>query len=354
MWAGVVSVLANVASEFHILPSGNIPAALPRNSKAPWQSVPLSKCRPPSSVETSYIIWANNHITNLCLPASHEFQDRAKRAMNIKEKFCLLKDIKADSYHDILGEVVRVYEGSGSMTVYLSDYTANSFFYNHVWGNGGNAVPRDGDEFGYIKSRSKTAKDWPGPFGKMSIQLTLFDEHADFVREEKVHAKQWLLLKNVKIKFGRMGGCLEGVLRGDRGAFEGKVHVQIMEQSDEPDQIDARWKEAVRRKHEWWKKFEKQKQDILDEAAGLGDKRKRGVEVVTKNARQRRKELRAAAEAKVANTEAKVAKRLDLNDNSELNRCMNRNIAKIAQYDPFTPTNPLCHFTLFFSVIRPG
>jgi protection-of-telomeres protein 1 len=330
MWGGVVSVLANVASEFHILPSASIPAALPRNSKAPWQSIPPSKCRPPSSVETAYIIWANNHIADLCLPELQEFQDRTQQAMNIKQKFSLLKDIKPDSYHDILGEVVKVYEGSGSMTVYLSDYTANSLFYNHVWGNGGNAEPRDGDELGYIKSRSKAAKDWPGPFGKMSIQLTLFDEHADFIREKKLHAKQWLLLKNVKIKFGRMGGCLEGVLRGDRGAFEGKVQVQIMEQSDEPDQIDARWKEAVRRKREWWKKFEQQKQDILDEAAGLGDKRKRGVEVATKNARQRRKELRAAAEAKVATSEAKVAKRLDLNDNSKLKRCISKAIAKIA------------------------
>lgn len=237
--------------------------------------------------------------------------------MTIKHKFCLLKDVKPDSFYDILGEVVKVYEGSGSMTVYLSDYTANNLFYNYVWGNAGAAEPRDGDEFGYIKSKSKTAKEWPGPYGKMSIQITLFDNHADLIRDEKVHAKQWLLLKNVQIKFGRMGGCLEGVLRGDRGAFEGKVQVRIIEQSGEPDQIDIRWKDAVRRKHEWWKKFEKQKQDILDEAAGLGDKRKRGVDVVTKNARQRRKELRAAAEAKVAEAEARVAKRLDLNDNSE-------------------------------------
>ena len=317
MWGGVVSILANVASEFHILPSTTIPKTLPQNAKAPWQSVPPSKCRPPSSMETTYIIWANNHITDLCLPGSRDFQERTQQAMTIKHKFCLLKDVKPDSFYDILGEVVKVYEGSGSMTVYLSDYTANNLFYNYVWGNAGAAEPRDGDEFGYIKSKSKTAKEWPGPYGKMSIQITLFDNHADLIRDEKVHAKQWLLLKNVQFKFGRMGGCLEGVLRGDRGAFEGKVQVRIIEQSGEPDQIDIRWKDAVRRKHEWWKKFEKQKQDILDEAAGLGDKRKRGVDVVTKNARQRRKELRAAAEAKVAEAEARVAKRLDLNDNSE-------------------------------------
>ena len=236
--------------------------------------------------------------------------------MNVRQKFCLLKDVKPDTFHDILGEVIRVFDGSSSVTVYLSDYTANSLFYNYAWG-GGTTEARDGDEFGYIKSRTKTAKDWPGPYGKMTIQLTLFDGHADFIRDEKVQANQWLLLRNVQIKFGRMGGCLEGMLRGDRDAFEGKVYVQIMKHSDELEDNDVRWKEAVRRKHDWWKKFEKQKQDMLDEAAAVGDKRKRGDEVVKKNSKQRRKEQRAAAENRAANAEAKVAKKLDLNENSK-------------------------------------
>jgi protection-of-telomeres protein 1 len=317
MWSGGVSLLANFASEFHLLPSTSIPVTVPRNTRAPWQSVPASKCRLPTTVETDYIIWANNHISELCLPGEQEFQDRMQQAMNVREKFCLLKDVKPDNFYDILGQVVRVHEGSGMVTVYLSDYTANALFYNYVWGDGGANEARDGDEFGYIKSKPKTAKEWPGPYGKMSIQLTLFDGHADFVRDENVQAGQWLLLKNVHVTFGKMGSCLEGALRGDRDAFEGKVQVQIMEQSEEPVAVDVRWKEAVRRKHEWWKKFEKQKHHILGEAARLGDKRKAGVEILKKNSRQRRKESRAAAESKVADAEAKVAKKLDLNENSK-------------------------------------
>ena len=317
MWSGGVSLLANLTTEFHLLPRASIPRTLPRNTAAPWQSFPPSKCRPPTTTETAHIIWASNHIDELYLPGIQEFQERAQQAMNVKQKFSLLKDVKPDTFHDILGEVVRVFDGSSSVTVYLSDYTANSLFYNYAWGGGGTAEARDGDEFGYIKSKTKTAKDWPGPYGKMTIQLTLFDGHADFIRDENVQAKQWLLLRNVQIKFGRMGGCLEGMLRGDRGAFEGKVHVQIMKHSEEPEDSDIRWKEAVRRKHDWWKKFEKQKQDMLDEAAGVGDKRKRGDEVAKKNSKQRRKELRAAAEIRVANSEAKVAQKLDLNQHSK-------------------------------------
>jgi protection-of-telomeres protein 1 len=118
---------------------------------------------------------------------------------------------------------------------------------------------RDGDKYGYTKSRPKTTNDWPGPFGKMSIQLTLYDGHATFVREQ-VKTKQWVLLKNVQVKFGRMGDCLEGFLRGDTDALDGKIQVQIIEQSEEPDENDIRWKEAVRRKLQWWAKFKRQKQ----------------------------------------------------------------------------------------------
>lgn len=304
--------MANVVSEFHILPSASIPSALPGNTSAPWKSFGPSKCRLPTNIETTYVIWANSQIDELCLPGTSDFQKRAQQAMNVKQKFSLLKDVQPETFADILGEVIKVYEGPGYVTIYLSDYTANTLFYNYAWG-GGVSEPRDGDEFGYIKSKPKTTKDWPGPYGKMTIQLTLFDGHADFVRDKKVQAKQWLLLKNVRIRYGKMGGCLEGALRGDRDAFEGKVQVHIMEPSDEPRENDIRWKEAVRRKHDWWKKFEKQKQAILDDAAGLGDKRKAVGQVMKKNSKQRRKELRAATVGKAAEVEAKAAKKLDLN-----------------------------------------
>jgi protection-of-telomeres protein 1 len=315
MWAGGISLLANVNTEFHILPKDSIPRELLGGAvRPPWQNYPRSGSHRPTAAETSYVVWSYNHIDELYLPSVGEFQARAQQAMNVREKFTLLKDAKPDTFHDILGEVIKIFDGSGMLTVYLSDYTANSLFYNYIWGGGGPVETRDGDEYGYIPSKPKSDKDWPGPFGKMTIQLTIFDGHADVIRDQ-VKVNQWLLLKNVQFKYGRMGGCLEGVLRGDREAFEGKVQVQIMEPSEEPEGNNARWKEAVRRKREWWKKFEKQKQDILNEAVGLGDKRKCGVEVVKKNAKQRRKELRAAGD-KASNSGTKLAEPLDLNENS--------------------------------------
>jgi protection-of-telomeres protein 1 len=315
MWSGGVQLLAHRSSEFHSLSAASIPRTLPLSATAAWHST--SAHRPPTAAEMAYVIGANSKVCELGLPSIDEFQHKAKQAMNIKEKFSLLKDVKPGGFYDILGEVAKVYWGhSGPATLHLTDYTTNTLFYNHSWGHHATSEGRDGDEFGYIKTKAKTPKEWPGPYGKTCIQLTLFDGHADFVREENVVAKQWVALKNVQVNFGKMGGCLEGFMRGDRDSFEGKMHVQILKHSDEPDKIDARWKDAVSRKREWWKKFEKQKQDMIDEAAGSGDKRKRGDEVLKKNSKQRRHERRAVAEEKAAKAEAKVAKRLDLNEHS--------------------------------------
>jgi protection-of-telomeres protein 1 len=149
--------------------------------------------------------------------------------------------------------------------------------------------------------------------------LTLYDGHANFVRENSKNiVNEWVMLRNVQIKFGKMGGCLEGFLRGDATQFEGKIQVEIVKTKDDLA-VDPRYKDAVRRKLQWWNKFEKQKQELLDEASGAGTKRKRDGEEseLPKNSKQKRKEKRAAAFAKAAADDAKQAQRLDLNMNSK-------------------------------------
>ena len=315
MYNGGVSLLANRATEIHILPASKIPPNLSGLTNSSWRSYPPNKGRRPTASETAYVIEANQHAEDLDLPSIMEFQERSIQATNMKDKFALLKDVEPDRFYNILGEVVQVYDDGSyeRLTMHLSDYTANSEFYNHAWEGSQAPNGRDGDEHNYLKSRPKARKDWPGPYGKMSIQLTLFDGHASFVREQ-VKTKEWVLLRNVQIKYGNQGGRLEGFLRGDRNSFEGKVQVEVMKQSDELDENDSRWKEAVARKYQWEKKFKQEKQDLLDEAASK--KRKREDEPVKANSKTRRKERRAAAAGKMAATKLKVKIKLDLNVNS--------------------------------------
>jgi protection-of-telomeres protein 1 len=336
MWNGLVSLLAHKSSEFYILPATKIPKNPSGGSSAPWKSYPPGRRNFPNTAEISYVICANSRATEIDLPSDHEFQEKMAQSMNVKDKFSLLKDAKPDRFYNIIGEVIKVHASSGSLTVYLSDYTANSLFYHYVWGEGrDNNDGREGDEYGYIRPKKKATTDWPGPYGKMSIQLTLYDEHAEFVREN-VEVHTWVLLNNVKIKYGKMGGLLEGFMHGDQG----KVGVKVMKQAAEPGMTDTRWMEAVKRKHNWWKKFKEQQKDLLDEAAGLGDKRKYNGEEPSKNGKKRRREKRAALEKKAAAAEARAMEQLDLNENSKQAVVLSVQVLTANQFGATLQTNP--------------
>lgn len=288
-------------------------------SKAPWRTTP-ALVRKPTADETKYVAVASNGIGEMGIPSSQEFQIKAAQAMNVKDKFSLLKDVIPGRFYDILGEVVRIFDGTaGRVTVYLSDYTANSSFYNYSWDDNQESAIRERDEYGNYKSKPNAAKDWQGPYGKMTIQLTLYDAHAERVREN-IKVDQWIFLKNVQMKFGKEGNCLEGFLRGDPNQYENAVRVEVMQQKEEKDENDTRWKDAVRRKHEWWRRFKKQRetlrQALQDEVAGTGEKHKLDTEPKKNNSKKRRQERRAAAAEKFAAVEAKAVERLDLNENS--------------------------------------
>jgi protection of telomeres protein 1 len=318
---GVVSLLTNASSEFHFLASSKIPATPPFGGlNLPWRSYPPGKRRSPTPSEVSYVIWANHRIKEIDLPSEHEYEERIIQTMKpYKNKFSLLKDIKSDCYYDVLGQVIRLYDASDRMTLYLSDYTTNSHFHEYVReAKGDNDEGRDGDVFGYSNKRKIEANEWPGPYGKMTIKLTLWDDHAHFVRnhdrrlrglerggvnkgEELVVENgivgEWVLLKNVKIEYGKIAGVLEGKMRGDGG----KINVSVVRDAE-----DEQWKNAVKRKAEWKKKEMAQEK-----------KRKFDEEGLSKyNSKKRREEKRAAGFKKEAVAEAKKRERLNGNENS--------------------------------------
>lgn len=316
MWSGTISLLAHMSSEFHVLPASRIPQGPAGVPNAQWISTPQS-AKKPHVDETTYVTRAFLNTGEMSMPSSQEFQACAAQAMNVRDKFSLLKDVKPGNFYNLLGEVIRIFDGSPStITMYLSDYTAHKSFYEYVWQEDGQASDDNGrDEYGNRKYKPKESKAWPGPYGKMTIQLTLYDAHADFVRDN-VKDGQWVLLRNVHIKFGTMGNCLEGFLRGDPNQYENTIRVEVMKQKEDKDENDTRWKDAIRRKLDCSKKFSKQKQEFLEQAASLGEKRKRDGEPTTLNSKKRRQERRAAAERKVVSEEARIAEKLDLNANS--------------------------------------
>jgi protection-of-telomeres protein 1 len=312
MRAGAVGLIANkFSTQFHIIAASKIRSGS-RVMPGDWQVFTLKpNATPPNPLELAYVTWATSRSSLMGLPTEAEFQEKLAQSGNVKDKFSLLKDVKPDCFYNILGEVSKIKDsGQDIITVCLSDYTANPNFYNYVWrGEVEEAQERRGDEYGYTKFSEMGDREWTGPFGRLTIHLNLFDGHAQFVRES-VKTGNWVLFTNVKMGFGKMGGFLEGYLRVDQWAYEGKVQVKVMTTSDNPEDIDPRWKEALRRKVEWQKKYALQLQSIRDEAAGLPKKRKSRQHDLSKgNSKERRKERRAAAEKKAG---------MNLNENSKL------------------------------------
>jgi hypothetical protein len=321
-WSGSVCLLTHWETVFHILPSSKIPESASLASSAPWRGYSGKNGGDPASPtisETAYVIWAKSQ-SEITLPTTTEFQQKVLRSANIKDKFCLMRDAKENSFCDTIGEVIKVHDsGFDKVTIYFSDYTTNSMFYNYPWNEGQDETEdQDGDDYGYVKAKKKATGEWPGPFGKFCIQLTLWDGHARLVRESGIKQGDWVHLTNVQVKTGHMGGLLEGFLRGDSKGVGGKIQVRKMEVSEDRDN-DVRWKDAIRRKREVWERFNVQKQALLDEASGL--KRKASTKF---NSKHRRKEKRAAAEKKVALSDAKAADNLDLNKNGSFHHSPGR------------------------------
>ncbi|EPE33636.1 Nucleic acid-binding protein [Glarea lozoyensis ATCC 20868] len=248
-------------SEIHILKSASIPRDASFRKPLQWKSTsPSSKSSYllPSSNEISYAVWAFSKAEEMYLPTDQEFQEKTVQAMNVKDKFTLLSDVSAGEtnqyakYYDLVGQVIKIFETShGFVELQFSDYTPNSHFYDHTYEEN-TSNDENHDSYGYGNKSSDEAEDrsWKGPFGKFTITITAFAENASQARS--MEAGQWCLLKNVRICTGD-AGTLEGKIHSDRG----RVLIQALDTNTEPSLVDPRLKEALRRKKDHWKTFNK-------------------------------------------------------------------------------------------------
>lgn len=143
-----------------------------------------------------------------------------------KDKFSLIKDIMPPTqgdkiFKDLFGEVRRIYKTDTRMSIYLTDYTSHDLLYDYKVGHGDEGP--DGDRFGYVQESTKT---WPGPHGKKTILVTLWDAHAVFAHRE-LREGNYVLLKNVHMTLDKNGSLLEGHCRGDKMNMT-KVNVIIV------------------------------------------------------------------------------------------------------------------------------
>ncbi|KAG5439380.1 hypothetical protein PCANB_001954 [Pneumocystis canis] len=126
-----------------------------------------------------------------------------------KKKPTLVRDIMPNSFYEIIGEIVKTFPiNANGYTIYLTDYTSNPLLHSYEWG--------------------KISK-WNGPYGKMTIQCSLWDSTAVYARN-KLYEGEIVHVSNLLGKLNR-DGILEGVVHGDK-QYPDKVFVTKASKDD--------------------------------------------------------------------------------------------------------------------------
>lgn len=127
-----------------------------------------------------------------------------------RRKEALIKDLAFDKFYDVKAEVVNIYyTNHGTVELKVTDYTANKDLYEYV-------DPEVDRELAW-------RRDWPGPFGQVTMNVLLYEPHAAWARGN-ITSGDFIFLRNMRTKQSPQN-FLEGVLHEDRQM---------------PDQIDVR------------------------------------------------------------------------------------------------------------------
>jgi protection-of-telomeres protein 1 len=142
------------------------------------------------------------------------------------KKRSLIKDLELNRYYEIRVQVVNVYYHpmASQVDLKVTDYTENRdlFYYGDP----------DKDEGWEV-----TNKQWKGPFGYLTMSVTLFDENASWARVN-VAEGDFVYIRNLHIKMSP-ANKLEGRLHGDR---QNPNHVDIrkLKNSSDMEEIKER------------------------------------------------------------------------------------------------------------------
>lgn len=207
------------------------------------------------------------------IPDSETFKVMAAGALNVKSKVQELGNVTEGNFYDLIVQVVREpYDSGDNVVLWVSDYTENRAFFLHADGS-------CADPMGYTTA---PGQGWHGPLGKMSMQLTCWEPHAEAIRSE-VSVGTSLQLQNVQVRYGRNGSNLEGFLRGDR-RYPTRINVNVLEPQEDPDDMNPRLKELLRRKRD----YERGRKRLLKAAASKESKKRKLRNDSRENAKTRR------------------------------------------------------------------
>ena len=313
-WNGMAMAISSRNSTWAVFPANSIPEKAPSNN---IQIKPVKEARAsiPSPDMVLYAVSLCNFrdrssftITAPTPPVTPQVTPQAastaptsssagatlSTVQGRRDKFALIKDVVIDVFYDVVGQVIKIFPANGCVELYISDYTSNSLLYNYEWGQGdGEALSRDGDEYGYAP-RTSSRRKWPGPFGKMTLTVTLWPPHSYFA-QGNVKELDFVFLRNMRVKQSR-DAKLEGSLHSDR-RWPDRVDITVL------DKDDDRVKDVLRRKLDYTRRFKAQSQAFIEEVRGQKRKLDENDKPLSKTQakKMRKQEREKTQKAKKAN-----------------------------------------------------
>jgi hypothetical protein len=160
---------------------------------------------------------ANTNLPSAQPPVSHQ---------PVNRRLALLQNVTADRYYDVVGEVVKLFNrpGYSSTDMYLTDYTTNNLFFPYTTTDAGQPDLDGSHDPNYFTQK----REWPGPWGKMSVQITLWSPNSEFANSN-VSVGDFVYLRNMHVKYNEK--YLEGSCFTDK-RYPEKVAITILKETD--------------------------------------------------------------------------------------------------------------------------
>ena len=289
-WSGMTIGLSTRGTSWVVFPAESIPPNAPSSAGSQLKNVKVAQGLAPSPSEMHYAISVcnsrdrNTFTSSSSPPTGSTITPKTfvtPTTTQLRDKFSLLKDVNVDTFYNLVGQVVRLYPSNGRVELYVTDYTRNCLVWDYPEPDDENGTGREGDELIYTAGSNKK---WNGPYGKMTLTVTLWGNNAYFV-QQNLKENDFVHLRNVHIKWSKDAKA-EGALHNDR-RYPDRIDVTVLKNVDDDDRV----KDVLRRKRDYWKKFNNKVEDLAHQTRAL---KRKGVEdgkPLSKNqARKRRKQ----------------------------------------------------------------
>ncbi|CRG83729.1 Protection of telomeres protein 1 [Talaromyces islandicus] len=216
---------------------------------------------------------------------------------NKRDRFTLIKSVTPNTFADLIVHVVKTWYDDNTVNLYVTDYTVNKSLFNYGDDNSDEEEDegRTGDNFGYLGKSTRANRIWRGPHGRMTLQVTLWDPHSAYAKEN-VLEDSYVSLSNVHLKSERQNGRTEGIMHTDR-MYPDKVQIRVLDDEDD----DPRFLELKKRKHEHWRQNKLKRGQIAEELGEEGrtkktSKKRRKEQLRQKEQQQRQEAVRKREE----------------------------------------------------------